>query len=628
MESAIHLGSNSGSFLRRLGRRRELTTYLLCLIWALVVCIAYRARLHPLVMQELVTVDYRFQMRGPQPPPSDIVILAIDQDSCSLPDRFNPLPSELERLRQFKYPRSVYADAITRLRQAGTKVVALDLLFFSPTDEDEQLQQVIARESNHVVLGSNFSDDSRQLLAPEVVVPEAILMKSVAGYVNFWPDLDGKIRRGSFQVYRSETAGTQRSAVEQPELSFDALTARKANPLTAQTEVSQASYINFPGPSGTFLTIPFYQLFYTKTWTNLLQGGAVFRDRIVLVGPTGNFHHDQHATPFGIINGIEIHAAALSTLRQQNAPRDASPWWGWSTALLLALATAALLNRTSQPFLKLAVLVTLGGAYFAAAQSAFVGGIVVWVAAPLWVVAGCGIGGLSLQVLTEQLEKRRVRQTLEKYVSKPVADEILRQGETYEQSLDGQRKPVTILFSDIRGFTALTEEAEPVELVAQLNEYFTAMTEIVMKHGGTLSKFNGDSIMAIYGAPLSAGVKEDAWRAMQTAHQMRHRLKALQEQWTKQNRPVLRIGIGLDHGMVLVGNIGSLQRMEYTVIGSAVNVAARVEKLNKELGTDVLLTEAVYALVRDRVTAELTTATSVRGRAQKIRIYLLQSLTP
>ena len=152
------------------------------------------------------------------------------------------------------------------------------------------------------------------------------------------------------------------------------------------------------------------------------------------------------------------------------------------------------------------------------------------------------------------------------------------------------------------------------------------MTEIVLQYHGTLSKFIGDAIMAIYGAPLSAGSVEDAWRAVQTAHRMRLRLAELQAGWVAHGRPSLRIGIGINHGEVLLGNIGSPHRMEYTVVGDPVNVASRVEGLNKEFGTDILLTEAVYELVKDHVEVQRVGTTAVKGREQPLKVYRLQGL--
>jgi adenylate cyclase len=181
--------------------------------------------------------------------------------------------------------------------------------------------------------------------------------------------------------------------------------------------------------------------------------------------------------------------------------------------------------------------------------------------------------------------------------------------------------------SDIRGFTALSESmVNPLELVAQLNEYFTAMVEIVMRHEGTLDKYIGDAILAVYGAPLSAGPAEDALRAVRTAVEMREELAKLQEHWKATGRPPIHIGVAVNSGEVIVGNIGSPRRMEYTVIGDAVNETSRVEGLNKEFNTDILITESTYELVRDHAEVERIGSHTVRGRSKATNLYSLKSM--
>jgi adenylate cyclase len=301
-------------------------------------------------------------------------------------------------------------------------------------------------------------------------------------------------------------------------------------------------------------------------------------------------------------------------------------WLGQVCLIALALATAIIVQAAGNPLAKLGWLMLLMAVYFSLTYVSFRGGAVWPVAGPLWVVAGGGVLGLATQVVAEQLEKRRLRLTLERYVSKPVADEILQRSEQYEASLSGQRKPVTILFSDIRGFTSSSEQADAAQLVAQLNEYLTAMVAVVMKNEGTLDKFIGDAIMAVYGAPIGRSPADDAWRAVQTAFEMRLRLAELQRRWEAAGKPVWRIGIGLNHGDVIVGDIGSPQRTEYTVIGDPVNVASRVEGLNKDFGTDILLTESVVDLVRDRVEVKQLGSLPVKGRTQQVAVYALVAL--
>ena len=579
-----------------------------------------------LLRQELATLDLRYWLRGRQPVAPEIVLLTIDQRSL-VADLFTPAElqanPQLAELAGFPFPRRVYAAALDRLVKAGAQVVGIDLLFLAPKDDDDQLQAALARYRQRVVLGSNFSDDGRQLMAPTPVVPAELPVESVTGFVNYWPDADGVVRRCKFKTTAAAVAGLAPTTAEPVWASFDWQIAQRYRPALPVT----ASYINFPGPTDSFPSYPFYELFYAKTWDRNLQHGEVFRGKIVLIGPGGNFQHDQHPTPWGVMNGVEVHAAGIATLLHGHAPHDAPVWVGLLLIVGLALLSATVLNTGAHPLVKLLLLAAgcagyLGGAGFVFARW----GLILVVAAPVWTVAGGGVLGIAMQVAVERLEKLRVRRTLEKYVSRPVAAEILRHGDEYANSLTGERKPVTILFSDIRDFTSLSERSDAFALVQQLNEYFTEMVDVVMKHDGTLDKFVGDAIMAVYGAPLSIGAAEDAWRAVQTAAEMRTRLAGLQQKWAKAGKPVLRIGIGLNHGDVIVGNIGSPQRMEYTVIGDPVNVASRVAGLNKQYGTDILLTESVYALVKAHVEVQSLEAAAVKGREQKLTVYALTSV--
>ena len=601
--------------------------YGLCLLWALLVAGAWQVGLTRLVRQELTTVDFRYRLRGQQPVAPEIILLTIDQRSL-VADEFTPAElqanPQLAELASFPFPRRVYAAAIDRLIEAGAQVVGIDLLFLAPKD-DEALQAALARHHRRVVLGSNFSDDGRQLMAPTPVLPPDLAVESLTGYVNYWPDPDGVVRRSKFKTTAAEIAGLVPSDREPVLASFDWQIAQRFQPTLPAT----GPYINFVGPTGSFPSYPFYELFFTKTWERNLQHGAVFRGKIVLIGPGGNFQHDQHPTPWGVMNGVEVHAAGIATQLHGNAPHDAANALGFLLIFGGALLGALVLNTGAHPLAKLGLLGAGCGGYFGVAQVLFARtGILLLVAAPVWTVVGAGVLGIALQVAIERLEKLRVRRTLEKYVSGPVAAEILRHSHEYENSLGGERKSVTILFSDIRDFTSISERSDPLVLVQQLNEYFTVMVDIVMKHNGTLDKYIGDAIMAVYGSPLSAGTVEDAWRAVQTAAEMRTGLIALQTTWAAQGRPVLRIGIGINHGDVVVGNIGSPQRMEYTVIGDAVNVASRVEGLNKQCGTDILLTESVYLLVKDRVVVKAMELAAVKGREQKLNVYALTSLGP
>jgi len=243
------------------------------------------------------------------------------------------------------------------------------------------------------------------------------------------------------------------------------------------------------------------------------------------------------------------------------------------------------------------------------------------VAAPLLVLFIGSVVVLSFDFLLERLDKARVRKTLERYVSKNVVKELLDNPQTFFNSLTGVRKPVTILFSDVRGFTTLTESADSAQLVKQLNEYFEEMVRLVFAHHGSLDKFIGDAVMAVWGNIVSESPAADAKRAVATALAMRKSLAQLNEDWKERGMLDLHIGIGVNHGEVIVGNLGSTEKMELTVIGDAVNLASRLEGLTKEYHLDLLLGENVAKLVGDQYLLRLVDCVQVKGKTQPVDVF-------
>jgi adenylate cyclase len=221
--------------------------------------------------------------------------------------------------------------------------------------------------------------------------------------------------------------------------------------------------------------------------------------------------------------------------------------------------------------------------------------------------------------LTER-ERRQIKSAFQHYVPAKVVDEIT---QNYEKlKLGGDKRELTVLFSDIRGFTSISEALAPEDLVRLLNTYLTRMTEQVFKHDGLLDKYIGDAIMAVYGAPIHR--PDHALLACQTALDMMRELRVLQEQWKQENRPTMRIGIGINTGPMIVGNMGSVNRFDYTVIGDAVNLGSRIEHLNKDYGTQILISEFTHQQAREHLRAvREVDETQVRGREQPVRLYEL-----
>jgi adenylate cyclase len=234
-----------------------------------------------------------------------------------------------------------------------------------------------------------------------------------------------------------------------------------------------------------------------------------------------------------------------------------------------------------------------------------------------------GILSLGFEYVLERIEKLRTRRTLERYVSKNLVQEILENPDSYYSSLKGVRIPATILFSDIVGFTSLTENADPEALVKQLNEYLSRMTSSVFKHGGTLDKFVGDAVMAVWGNVRSHGPAEDARMAARAALTMRHELRMLNQGWHERGMAPFAIGMGINQGVVVVGNIGSQEKADPTVIGDAVNLASRLEGLTRIYGIDIILGPTASEFVREEFYLRPVARVLVKGKTEPVEISTL-----
>ena len=233
---------------------------------------------------------------------------------------------------------------------------------------------------------------------------------------------------------------------------------------------------------------------------------------------------------------------------------------------------------------------------------------------------------LGYDFTLERIEKLRTRRTLERYVSRNLVKEILENPGSYYNSMRGVRKPATILFSDIVGFTSMTESADPVQLVSQLNEYLTHMVGVVFENGGTLDKFIGDAVMAVWGNVSSRGVAEDTRAAARAALGMRRELNELNKRWHREGFVPLAVGIGINQGDVLIGNIGSSgahERLDPTVIGDAVNLASRLEALTRTYAVDILVGPTASELIRDAFHLRSVARVQVKGKSEPVEVTTL-----
>jgi len=352
---------------------------------------------------------------------------------------------------------------------------------------------------------------------------------------------------------------------------------------------------------------------------------AVFRGKIVFVGLSASGLMDVFQTPFAkqTMPGIQLHASVADSILSNRFLRPADGL----TAGLAVLGGALLVGllTVSLPYTAgLAGTLAATAGWTAWALHAFEGGLWLPVAAPLVAMAVAAFAGTAYRYFVEDREKRKVKGLFGRYVSKDVYTQLLEHPEMAE--LGGRRRAMTVLFSDIRGFTSVTEKGDPEALVAQLNEYFSRMVEVVFRHHGTIDKFVGDMVMALFGAPVDDD--DHAEHAVAAAVDMVKELTDLNAKWTAEGKPALDIGIGINSGDMIAGNIGSSSIMSYTVIGDHVNLGSRLESLNKDYRTRIIISDSTRAQLKHPYDLRPLGDVVVKGKTRPVAIFAVAVPSP
>jgi adenylate cyclase len=324
----------------------------------------------------------------------------------------------------------------------------------------------------------------------------------------------------------------------------------------------------------------------------------------------------------GKMPGMQIHASVLDSILSGRFMKPAPVWAGVAALLLCALvAGIGLLRFGVWPGLALSA--ATAAAFVVVAVMLFERGLWLGMIEPASALTLAAFGGVSYQYFVEDREKRRVKRLFSRYVSKDVFDQLM--SDPSKAGLGGKRRSMTVLFSDIRGFTTFSEQGEPEAIVQQLNEYFSRMVHVVFEHRGTLDKFVGDAVMALFGAPLDD--PDHAEHAVQAALAMLKELEELNRGWAAEGRPTLAIGVGVNTGDMVAGNIGSESIMSYTVIGDAVNLGSRLESLNKQYGTSIIISDATRGCLQGRYDVRALGDVVVKGKSQPVAIFEVKEAT-
>ena len=623
---------------------------------------------------EWMTYDARMALlRDAQPAPEEIAVILVDDDS---------LEEMEDQVGRFPWPRWVYADLIEFLSRGNPRAVVMDILFAERQElvdddaqglgEDDQYLVDWTERAGHVhhafwtwrnvpgeegaalvhqPLPEDFTE--RHGLGPAgdypdpgynaAVLPFEGLGEAAAGVGNIAlsADADGVQRRlhpvSPYQLGLSSSIAHQElfsSLGLSPFLAEENAGEENADPPGFRDGLLKTGSRNIPVDEDGRTPLNFYGDMEAYSFSGILENlsalraGALdemwlrpdeFEDRIVYVGASAVGLGDIKHTPVDAnMPGVKVHATLAGNYLEDDFLTAAPAWLTPLLVMVFALLTAAgmAFNRPG-PRLAPGALLLVGW-----------GGLSLWLFGQNWVVdmvapAGAvlasGLAGLAYVSATEGRDKRRVRRMLSQYVSPAVLAEVVDRHEDHLRAEVGTAERMTLLFTDIRGFTGISESYPPEQVVGLLNRYFSELTEVIFDHQGTLDKFIGDAVMAFWGAPIR--IPDHADRAVLAAVAIHRRLEAFNRQIVAEGQPELRTGLGIHTGEVVLGNIGSEKKLDYTVIGDNVNLGSRIEGLTSKYGCPVLVSEATRDALQAEIPCALVDRVRVKGKREAIGIY-------
>ena len=577
---------------------------------------------------ETRAVDAFLFLRDRVPAP-EIVLVLIDDDAFLALGQRQPLS------------RRYVADLADFLLRSGARVVAFDLVVTTPSaPAEDQALLAVARRWNAQRPGSLVF---ASLAMPEpgsrayaLLPPFSPDLAALSGFANAPLGADGVVRR--FTPILPGASGARLPALSLAALAGSSglaprdlaahlappraslpLPARDEHGKIARAETSLAQLagppwrIDYTGPPGAFTSFPSEPLVALARSGTEPDPDNPFRDRLVMVGATFVESRDFFPTPTGLMSGVEIQAHMVNTLLSRRTLLP--PPWYLNVALLTAVCVSiSVLSLWLRPaWLGLVGLALVAGLVAASYEAYTRGGYWLDFLAPL-------LGTLAYLQGAHWVRRRRLSSAFGQYVSPQVMDQVLRTG----ASLGGEVRRVTVLMSDLRGFTTISERLPPETVSEMMNEYFTAMVDVILAHRGLVQDFIGDAIMAVYGAPLDD--PQHCWHAARTAIGMHAALAALNHRWEAEGRGPLAMGIAVHTGPAFAGTLGAPRKKKYAVLGDTVNLTSRMEGLNRDLGTGILISGAVLAVLRDRTVVRDRGSVAVKGRTEPVEIHELLSL--
>jgi adenylate cyclase len=578
----------------------------------------------------------------------DIGFLEPDENTnLKLIDQFEQKIETLQlkdnKIKEFITESKLKADndliLANTIRRSQAKIVLGHFFYMSKaalnypiTQKDIEIQRKRIKNSKYPL---RMYDQQNMVIDPFInaYIPEAnidILSQAAdsSGYFNMLPDKDGFVRwmplvfKCGRDIYAPLSIQSVWHYLDQPQLMVKVadygIEGIRMGERFIPTAEDGKMLINYLGPEKTF---PHYSI------SDIIQGNTqkgTFNDKIVMVGATAIAIYDTRSTPFSSLGeypGLEIHATVINNIITNNFLKKPK----WTTIfdalaiLIIGLFTGVVVRRVGalKGILFSSALFIL---YILLSYWLFMyWGIWVNIIYPLLVLVLVYTSLTVYRYLTEEKERKKIKGAFTYYVSSSVVNEMLKHPEKLK--LGGDRRELSVLFSDIRGFTTIAEGLTPEELVHLLNEYLTVMTDIVFKYDGTLDKYMGDAIMAIFGAPLD--LPDHPIKACHSALEMIEELKNLNQKWIAEGKHPMDIGIGINTGPMMVGNMGSAQRFDFTAMGDSVNLGSRLEGVNKSYKTNIIISEFTFERVKNDFTCMELDAVRVKGKKRPVKIYSL-----
>lgn len=541
---------------------------------------------------DLGTVDWRFSIHG-KTEPVGFAVVGIDDVT-------------FDDLEVYPLPRHFHAQVIKRLKADGAKVIAYDIQFSEPAPNpaDDNALLDAARAAGNVVFATTEVSENGDPKFVGVEQGSIQYGRTVVGNGNFDYDSGGIIRRLAYKIDGLKT--------------FAVVAAERASRQRVRPFDAEKTWIDYFGPAR---TIPTYSL------SRVVRGGfkpGTFRNRIVVVGASAPSLQDLHPVSFGDeeMPGPEIQANAIATVLR-GLPLKSVPLW-LNPLLIIGLGILvplASLRLNLRGTLILAILAAVG--FLVATQAAFNAGSVSTLVYPFGALAMSSVGAIGSHYLLAAFERERVRDVFARFVPGPVVEEVLKRTDS-DLRLGGETMEATVMFTDLRGFTSVSEALPPAEVIQIVNYYLSEMTDAIHEHGGTLVSYEGDGIMAVFGAPLEQADHAD--RAIAASREMLAVRLGRFNEWLREREigDGFMMGIGLNSGDVISGMVGSQNRLEYTAIGDTTNTAARLQGMTKGTPHSVFIADSTRELLQQALDDLIfVDEYEVRGRQAKIKLWSL-----